>query len=724
MPRNITATLEDGTKVVYQNVPDQVKPEEVISRVMKEHKQGVLELDGGRGNSKTDPTTLVGTEKGRYQNRPVPGQTPPIQAGAPQAQPSPAESGFLGTLKGIGSDITRGAGQTLSFLSQGAAAFNDTQSVFGKKAAPRNYNELTEKVRETLPVPDPESEGAGRKYLRAGLESVGGGLILPLGGVGPIAQASNFMGGVGSEAAANTLGDNLATRLLGGLAGGFGTSFGLKSLANTVKPNAGRLAKEGLEGISDTQLAKAQEFQAEAAKRSGVDMDLVQALEAVGVPAGNLAKIRNTIANSQHGDNVQRVLQDQPKQLETLGDLTIAGLPGKARASDVAANNLQDAATGAVNQARATRTAATRPYYEQAGNLPSSFRTKFANELSETLNRPGIPADAAGKVKEALDRLKAAPGTGAAMTHAADYDQLIRDVAGPWNGTPLSGSGNAFLGELTGRLKTTLRAAAPELEKGAAIHAQMSQDLVDPLKKELVGQFATRRGALPDVAASQKRFTSLMDAGEAVGGKQSNIRAFAGELKKVDPEAFPDALKTYMTEKMGKAVPAQTTRDLSSPGLADSIHRSFFANRNQFNGLKQAASASAESMGLPPADVVRGLENFAQITAALRNRPAGVGSLAGSEVHGIAAKSIAAEGLRTLGLVPFAGAARWINELRLGKTYKEFDKLLTSPEGAARLAELGKAKLGTQRAMEAFLNLGGVPTQVESGANAPGITRE
>jgi hypothetical protein len=906
MPRNITATLEDGTQVVYQNVPDTVKPEEVISRVEKEHGQGVTTLDGGRGNSKADPTTLVGTEKGRYQTRPEP------KAPAPVVPPVPVEEvpGLWKTVKSLGADLARGAGQTASFLAEGAAGFNDTQSALGRKSKnDRSYNELTAKVRETLPVPDPSTEGAGRKYVRSALESVGGGAVLPLGGMGLGPTAINAVSGLGAEASAQAFGDNGLTRFLGGLAGGGGASFAGSKLRQVAQPNAISLAKEGLEGILPQELDAAQKLQA-SARAQGVDMDLVQALEAVGAQGGNLKRIRDVVAGSRRGDNLQKVLQNQPKQLETFGEATIQGLPGKIRQADVAANNLQDAATARIEQARGQRSetwvnvleegkarlrdlakisiaeaqqklpalemsvgqARTRlsaaqqelqnlqaaaktsagndaaavaasnqalaakakevqglldglktfslprgravgnqgqllpmakrgesielDMYSRAGQVPSAERklaeipaaakptTSLETQLAlkketagqqavraaqEELDRQSgvllqgqqdvaqakaglksvdvVPQPAAQANVDELQALAARyPNTaqgralqqlakrltdaeGQPLRDPAQINQVLKEAAAKLRSPDLATQGvdagtakwiGGQINAVRERLGTTF---SPLLDANRA-YRTATEEVLNPLKKGLVGEFATPRGALPDRAASQIRLQNLLNTGEAVDAKGSNIRTFAKELKKVDPEAFPDALKTYLSKKMGEALPADVTNNLTTPDLAAKLHASLFANRNQFNGLRQAAAASAESFNLNPADVVRGLDNFAQITTALKSRPPGTASMASADVINMGKASMSAEALRTLGLVPFAGAARRINEFRLGQSIKEFDKILTTPEGAARLAALGKAKLGTQQALQAFEALSTAPTQISSGGNAPGITRE
>jgi hypothetical protein len=906
MPRNITAILEDGTSLTYQGVPDTVRPEEILSRIQREHGQGVRELT--RGAEGSNPSARVGTERGRGTNATQPSSVP---MAAPLEPPAPKPSGIWDTVKSLGADLARGAGSTASFLAEGAGAFNDTQSALGGKSkTPTSYNELTERVRSALPTPDPETEGAGRKYLRAGLESIGGGAVMPLGGLGPAAQAANFVSGISGEAVGNLLPNTGGVgKLLGGLAGGYGTSLGLAKLSQAIRPNAANLAKTGLEGILPEDLARATALQ-ELAARNGTSLDLVQALKATGTDAGNLSQIRESVASSRRGAELQQRLRDQPKELETLAEATVGGMPGKVRAGDVAANNLQDAATARIEQARGDRSAlwvdtlekgkatlrdlanisiadaktklpalemsvgqaraklsaaqqdlegmkaqilasrgadasavagqnaAVQQKTAEIKNLLEGLQTftlprgrTVSNQgqllplgkrgdsigldmLSREGQIPGVErklAEVSGEIpladslqtaalKARIPGLtKAVEGTQAGVNSAesalaqgklgvteargkmAAVEAVPQDTA-MWNlmelrhlaqkfpntaqgrmmtslaqrltgadGLPLTDAGqiNQVLKEATAKLKSPdlatqgvdaatakwvggqigsvrerLGATFEPLRNANAAFKEFTEDTIDPLKKGLVGDFATPRGSMPDRAASTGRLRALLDAGEDPNVAQSNIRGFAKELTKVDAEAFPDALKTYLSGKVQSALPANTSADLTTPDLAQKLHAALFSNKLQYNGLRQAAAASAESLGENPADVVRGLDNFAKITTALKSRPAVNASVSSGELRDIGGASYMAAAAKTLGITPFGGFSRWIKDVRLGQSLKEFDIILTSPEGAKRLAELGRAKPSSQQALEAFAALGTGPANYSAGANSPGVTRE
>ena len=54
MPRNVTVTLDDGTQHSYQNIPDDVTPDQVTQRAQKDFGKNVTAIDGGTGKAMGD----------------------------------------------------------------------------------------------------------------------------------------------------------------------------------------------------------------------------------------------------------------------------------------------------------------------------------------------------------------------------------------------------------------------------------------------------------------------------------------------------------------------------------------------------------------------------------------------------------------------------------------------------------------------------------------------
>ncbi len=662
--------------------------------------------------------------------------------------------------------LTAGFGKASTTAARGAQLVMGANPVdialraFGKEG-------MSESLNQKL---DPYIEKAEGSYQNLGdsakmnpyaatfLEGVGGAAGSPSVAIAPgTTLLSGGTGGMGGELAARTLGEGPVQRLVGSFAGSL-LGGGAVNRIGQVSPNTATLAKEALEGITQTQLQAAKSFM-EASAAKGVKIDLAQALEATGVPASNLTTIRNVLANNKHGNQVQALLRNQPQDLETLADVTTSALPGNVRSADVAANNLQQAASDTVKASKNARTDAVFSDYAKAGPIPENARTQLISTATALMNRPGTTDEVKSTLgnfiqkisgQAALDNaaaLEAARTKVAAATtpaarvmaqqelaaineasaaqaapkplHALDADTAIGEVAGSYKGALLTPSNPKTAGQLkyaAGELNKILTEASPETKAAAQKFATISRTKVDPLKQGLVGQFATPRGARPDVAASRTRFAAMMKAGEDPNAAYSPIQTFAKELKATDPEAFPDAVKSYLSQKVGEAFPPSIGGGkLSAPEAASKLWDSLFSTRSQWHGLKQAAAASADSLGQKPADVVRGLEQFAQITKAVKSGPASFGGIQRQEIFEISGKSYGADALRIFGFLPFEKAARGVENKIMAKTFQNFDKLLTTPEGAAKLAELGKVPIMSKRAILIFNSIGAGQKGFEQG---------
>ena len=662
--------------------------------------------------------------------------------------------------------LTAGFGKAATGAARGAqlvAGANPVDLVlnaFGKKGM---AEELNQKIDPYIEKAETTYSNLGDKakmnpYAASFLEGVGGAAGNPMTVYAPVSNlVGGGFGGTGSELSAKMLGEGPIQRLAGGLAGSLLGGAAVNKIGQAA-PNTMSLSKEAMEGITPEQVNAAKSFM-EASAAKGVKIDLAQALEATGVPASNLTTVRNALANNKYGNQVQALLRNQPQDLESLADVIISSMPGNVRSADVAANNLQQAASDTIQAAKNSRSSAVKADYAKAGPLSEDARAQMVATAQSIMNRPGATdevkaalgnfvkkvsgaADDAGSAAVEAARAKVAAATtpsarmaaqqelaaaneAAAQAaapkplHALDADTAIGEVAGSYKGALLTPTNPKTAGQLkfaAGELNKILTDASAETKAAASKFATISRTEVDPLKQGLPGQFATPRGARPDVAASRTKFAALMKAGEDPNASYSPIQTFAKQLKSTDPEAFPDAVKSYLSQKVGEAFPPNIGGGkLAAPEAASKLWDSLFSNRSQWNGLRQAAAASAESLGQKPADVVRGLEQFAQITKAVKSRPGSVGGLRPQEIFEAAGKSNTANAARMLGFLPFEKVARGIEDRIMASTFKNFDKLLTTPEGAAKLAELGKAPIMSKRAILIFNSIGAGQKGFEQG---------
>lgn len=680
MPRNITVTFADGSSHVYQNAPDDLTPESVEERATAEFGKPVKSLDGGR----VKPPGEALAEIPGMVKRAV------VSAGVGAAKTA--------------QDIPRALGILRPDLQQLIPGMDDTLAQQGRSGQ-EFYNAIGDK------------SGVQNPWGRAAAEGAGGAV---LGGPGAPARmaVSGAAAGLGSEAGARIGGqDNLLARILGGLAGGVAGASAANRLSQ-ARPQTSTLAREGLEGIPPAALAKAEELMRRA-KAQNIDMDLAQALEGVGVPAGNLTTLRNVLAGSKHGENVQRGLREQPEHLANLADTTAANIPGPMWSKNDAANAVGKAATDTVDAAKRARSAAVRPDYEAAGDLSQGFRRNFMNVLSEKLQQPGLTESTVEAIHKAMVKVRENKATGVPTTHALDFDTIISDMVGGYKGSPLTPPDPRTVGQLkglAGELNKLLQSGAPEVAAAERKFKAISDSVVNPLKQGPTGQMAGPRGANDYTQVSAAKIEALFARGSdpQIAEGRRDIPRLAAELKTIDKEALPAAIKAFIRGRLDTAFESSPGGGaMTAPESAARLWDSLFKTRAQWQGMRDMAAAAARSMDVPEVEVVRGLENLAQITKALKNRPGNVSGLSKQEAFQMGGQSYGADALRVFGFLPFEKAARRLEDVTMARTFRELDQLLTTPEGIDTLRKLSKVPVMSNKSVVILGSMFGTDAAVD-----------
>lgn len=610
----------------------------------------------------------------------------------------------------IGSDVVKGAGALPALVLDVGREVINLPFTLGEQLGdklmgrePRPYAPIGPKASIALQDFGAKPETEAERWQSLLTQGAVGGLISPGGLARPFLQAgTGAISSAGSEVAARLFGDNAATRLLGGLASG--TTFaGVANLANRASPRVAELARESLDGLNPAQLQQARTFMA-GAKANGIPLDYAQALEATGAQPSGMRVLRDTLANVKEGDATQALLKAQPEQLRNLSNRWVANQPGSIYAPEQAANNLSETATGVINTAKKARTAAVRPHFAAAGPLGKSFRTEFLNDLSDALQTPGLTDQSAEAIKAAIARTRKLPATAVAADMADDYNEIIRGLRGPYKGNPLTPLDSRTRGQvspLAEQLTQRLRQASPEIAEGMAKHAQISRDVVDPLKQGQIGGLATKRGYAADTQAPLAKMNALFFAGRDPASRHSPLLETARKLNKQDPSAFADAAKTYYSRVISDAFDSGVGAGgrATNKEAGQNIYEKLFKPPTQYAGMRDVVTATAEAAGRKPAEALRGLENFAKIVRATRSQPDAIGGMTKQQIMEMAEKHYGANAIRIFGFLPFERMARNMESATMSKTFRELDKLITTPEGVDILIELSHAPVMSKQAL-------------------------
>jgi hypothetical protein len=607
------------------------------------------------------------------------------------------------------------------------------------------------------------------KNVASIIEGVGGGLGAP-GALktGATAARAMFTGGVAGEGAdigGRLTNDSWWGRVLGGLAGGL-AGGGASAIVGAARPQSAAVAKDAVMGITDKQLQEAAAFMAKSkAVNPAVEMDLAQALRAIGVEAPNMNVIRDTIANRTQGQNLQGILQRQPAQFRLAADDALSNLPGPTWSREIAANNVQQAATDTLQAVKKQRGEAVDALYKAAGPVSEDTRQALISRVNEVISQPGTTPDVkatgqyligvfSGKgnnvdnaVQEARMLVLGADGgsaraaareqlaaansaaTAAAETplHALDVKTALNQAAGKFKGTPTTPPDPESFGQakyLVGGLRPILTNDSAPLLAANKTFEQLSHDVVDPMKKGPIGQLATPRGALPDIPASVAKMEAYFKAGSdpALPTSVNPIPYLANGLKAADPEAFPAAAKAFIRQRLDEASPAVIDgKPLNTGKEAADVYRSLFATTRQMQGMRDIAAGVARSYDFTPdqtAGVVRGMENLAKLSRGLASQPSKAGGMTSGEANAIAGGSAVATVVRVAGW-PFNKVGNMIENATMGKTWTEFDRLLSSPEGAATLLKLSKVPYMSEKAATILNSFWGTVPASQTPGNLP-----
>lgn len=644
MGRNYTAVFEDGSAYQVDDVPDNVHPNEA----------------------------LAWTEK---------------KFGKPVKEFLAQDRRMLDEAKQIGKDLVRGP------LKAGAAGVEALMDLALPKAGSgESQAPLSEAVERALPTPknDPRS----RQIVRTGVEGATGALLGPGGVSAPIRTAlTGAAAGLGSEVGGELTGNSMAGSLAGGLAGG-----GLAGLAMAPKTTRGALAGQALEGVKDADLAMAQRIMEEA-RSQGISLNLSQAMPS----PSNIDQLVGILANSPNGKEIVRQLRQQPEAVNMAMGGGMSGLPGKVVDPQVAANRMQDATTDIIKDVKSARTALVSPLYNNAGDLGIPTTRSLSTQIDQFNRQAGISPKVVAKAQALQRELLESSANGKPRTDAADIKAAIDSFQGGIKDTmsPLSPQEQGQMKYLVKQLYGNLQSRSPVLKAADKIYSGVSESVVDPLKKSVVGRLATPTGALPDREAARGKVFGILDAGTIPGSKTSEILTLEKSLRGgKQQETFLDTAKTWMAKKVAEASTQQGGRQ--SEQTAGNIERAFLGDETKQQGFKDVMVGMARAQGLPDDALLGGMQNLLRFVSAAARRPGKVMGTTESALEDASRGKLTRAAGNFSMIQPFRAVGQRLDDALNADAYRFMDRLLTTPEGVATLREMGKTSVMSKKMTDAL----------------------
>lgn len=590
-------------------------------------------------------------------------------------------------------------GKTIGKLLQQKLGIEPMQGEFADKV-----REIRDKVDNYL-HPE-ESKDPIAKIAENLIASTSGALIGP--GNVLLNAGAGLSGGVGAEVAAKVFGDNPLTRIIGSLLGSAGHGFVTQEFTNR-----GALAREMLADVDNEDLAKAIAKQKEA-RDMKLPIDLSQAMDA----PSNIDVYRNTLANTAQGKKVAAMLRQQPADINVAVEDFMHRLPGNLVTKHQSANAFQDNATDIIGNAYKQNTQNWRNTYESAAktlgtDIPEDSLKQAYDQIITEAKKYSSKDELHQKLVELAERLK---DNGQWITDGRKLNDTLRDMKDSFSVQTIGNRGvstntGKYISKVINDLKASIGQGFAPMQMADKVYADYKQNVIDPMKKSVIGRFATKQGALPDREAALTQLNRLFREG-TTPGTPSDILKVADEFNKLGRgQDFVDAVKSHFAEQISQAGRRETNR--INEDLPKNLTK-LFGSPSDSNpitqGTKEQLIGVARIMNIPDEKhYAEGFRRLMDIVSRTANRPASVSGTSSQAINELASSGKLDRVGRFSVVSPLRQPLLAFYSLLHKDALKTIDRMITDPDQVGNLILLGKQpemNPTAQKAITAILTAG------------------
>ena len=560
-----------------------------------------------------------------------------------------------------------------------------------------------------------------------------------VGGVLAPALASEGLGRAASHISPSL---EAPARLVGALAGGIGGAL-------ATRPSTAEAAISGsMRGVDDATITAAGQLM-QAAQARGIALTWPEAIaQASGGGGRGLTNMQRVVEGSQGGGDVMGgFMAQRPGQIEAAARNQFDTIAPPLQAPSTIGPAIGEAAERTATDARAIRSAQTRPFYERAAAdevAPEAINGVIA-QLDEIIARAGTP-ELAGPAQQLRDRLiarQATAGTPATRTPVTDPNtgRVIRyestpAVAGeaavphtnvgrldevygsardqftgpaPVGQTGTEARASRYAAEALEPLDNALQAASPALAQGRQAHQAITRQFIDPLMQGPIGKLASRD------TTTREAINVLFPANPLPGSAPEIVRA-VGALAQRNPMAARQIVRAHVESVFNEATQALQSgaNQFGGAGFAAVLR----------GNTQQAENLAAAIQGVAGPQALNGFDEFLNILSATGQRQR-IGSqtafnqetqdiLRRGGAVGEAANTIATGGIKLPGRVKEA-----YEQWRLGRNTEQIAQLFTDPNAINLFRRLGQSAPGSNQAQAIAARLAVIATQASQAANRP-----
>lgn len=498
-----------------------------------------------------------------------------------------------------------------------------------------------QQVRDALSVGERPKDVPGRFAAAAG-EAIGGG--------GWAAPAAALRGAMGAEGGALISNDNPLVSLMGGLVAGAGPDA-----VRAVRNRAESRISEAIKNIPESDLRAAEARQAQG-NALGVKMTGPEALG-----DKNLLSQQRLVENSPITARVmQNFMAERPGQVSNAfgGMLNQFGPAADPMATGAA---VQNAATGAITNARQAGNAAARPFYQaaEAQRIPASDWNAMTGSEA---------------VQKALQAVKADYKYGIPKGEPEGSVRWL-DAARKWLSDQAQGAtqkgmpGAARIpSQAADDINAVVDASVPSYRAARGIVEQNMRQVVEPMERGLTGR-------LSQTADAPTQFGAVTDPART---RPQQVAATAKDLKLTDPAAYRDLIRTGIQNEFDTAmkVLANGGQEFAGARLARSLRETPQTQANIEAAIRELPNGQT---------LLKGYNNLLDTLQATGNRlPVG----SATAFNELQKSEMTAQGLSRLATNPIGGIGDWADRISSNLTSERLARIFTDPESVKLMRQL------------------------------------
>ncbi len=647
----------------------------------------------GELQSQTDVPAPAPSNTDWYKEatQPVEALTKPIEQGAGALSAQNIGSGLVKNVSGIvglPQMIAQGAATGLNKLGEYevkgintlTGADLPTQPTFGvldvaSKLWP-SYEEVHNYFTKELGLPDYKAKNAAERYAQSAAEFVGNPkkIIQDMIASALSETAGHAMEGTSAE---------LPARLVGAATGHLGTTAAKAAIA----PNASEMIARRTQGLNPEDFVKAQELQTQG-KDIGVPL-----LGSESIQNAGLRQLTSDVMASPTGSApMEQFLQLRPEQIRTAKEAQLEQIGPESTPLQVT-SRAQEAATNVLKGAEKERSAAARPFYEEAKKvqLTPEERSPLIAKIDAE-----IAATPLTSLKSQLEALKTQVN---ASTDIGMLDSVRKDTrdqlsSKAFGENAITKEAASKIRPILGDMKTLMLDKSSAYGEGLKTSQAMAKNVINPLRASSIGKMAGKGFEESSIPQQQRVMSVISDWQEA---RPRDIIQTASELNKVDRTVFPSMVRNELESAFNTASKDLLTGENRNIGAK--FRQNIYGNDQQKQNLKAMFRGISEAQGLPPEATWKAFDNMLNVFERTGTVP-GTGSQ--TAMRGIGAqeagKSKIAGAMQMVSTAPLSSVKNEIRDFMQRKTYADLAKILTAPDSVQQIRELSKAGKGSAKA--------------------------